>query len=64
VRGQKEKMETKWLAWVDDVGHWRAVSSLKSWQIPNAVRVKEFKNKDEALDFLVEANDYSRKNKS
>ena len=36
----------------------------KNWQIPNGVRVKEFKNEDEALKFLVEANDYSRKNKS
>ena len=57
-------METKWLAWLDFAGYWRAVSMQKNWQIPNGVRVKEFKNEDEALKFLVEANDYSRKNKS
>ena len=57
-------MEIKWLAWLNFAGHWKAVSIQKSWQIPNGVRVKEFTSKDDALKFLVNANDYSRKDKS
>ena len=62
--GQNERMEIRWLAWLDSAKNWRAVSIQKNWQIPNGVRVKEFKNKDEALRFLREANEYSRKNES
>ena len=57
-------METRWLAWLDFAGHWRTVSMQKNWQIPNGVRVKEFKSKDEALKFLVEENEHSGKDKS